>query len=50
MAAFAPIPSASERIATAVTKGVRKSVRNASLRLRIGVISSAAMMGAPDAF
>src|SRR3954451_16361713 len=35
MAAFAPIPSASDRMATTVTKGVRKSVRNASFRFRM---------------
>src|SRR5690242_15590078 len=33
MAAFAPIPNARESTATAVTKGVRKSVRAASLTL-----------------
>ena len=33
MAAFAPMPSASESTATVVTNGVLKSVRKASLRL-----------------
>ena len=33
MAAFAPMPSASERTATAVTNGVLKSVRKASLQI-----------------
>src|SRR5688572_23533918 len=33
MAAFAPMPRASEMIATAVTNGVLNSVRKASLRL-----------------
>ena len=37
MAAFAPIPSASDRTATAVTKGVLRSVRNASFRLFISI-------------
>jgi hypothetical protein len=32
MAAFAPMPSASEMIATVVTKGALKRVRRASLR------------------
>src|SRR5690348_16298643 len=35
MAAFAPIPSASDRIATTVTNGVLKSARSESLRLRM---------------
>src|SRR6185295_5068783 len=35
MAAFAPIPSASETIATKVTNGVLNSVRSANLRLGI---------------
>src|SRR6185437_14467750 len=35
MAAFAPMPSASDRTATAVTKGDFNSVRKASLRLRM---------------
>src|SRR3982750_1873479 len=35
MAALAPMPSASERMATTVTKGVRKSVRNASFTFRM---------------
>src|SRR5690242_1450441 len=35
MAAFAPMPSASERTATTVTNGVLKRVRKASLRLRM---------------
>src|SRR5512146_1326405 len=37
MAALAPIPSASERIATTVTNGVLNSVRKASLRFRMAV-------------
>src|SRR5512143_2321956 len=37
MAALAPIPSASERIATTVTNGVLNSIRKASLRLRMAV-------------
>src|SRR4029453_5527222 len=36
MAAFAPIPSASETMATAVTKGVLNSVRRANLIEDIG--------------
>src|SRR5688572_24990396 len=36
MAALAPIPSPSETTATAVTSGVRKSVRRACLRERMG--------------
>src|SRR5690348_4738441 len=35
MAAFAPIPSASDTIATTVTNGVLKSARSESLRLRM---------------
>src|SRR5437660_1441567 len=35
MAAFAPIPSASDRIATTVTNGVLNSARSESLRLRM---------------
>ena len=37
MAAFAPIPSASDTIATMVTKGVLKSMRSANFRLSIMV-------------
>src|SRR6478672_8405608 len=36
MAALAPMPSASESTAMAVTNGVFSSIRAASLRLRIG--------------
>ncbi len=36
IAALAPMPSARESTATAVTNGVRNSVRKASLTLRIG--------------
>src|SRR5215469_3026418 len=35
MAAFAPIPSASDRIATTVTNGALNSARSESLRLRM---------------
>src|SRR5690348_15175048 len=35
MAAFAPIPSASDRMATTVTNGVLNSARSESLRLRM---------------
>jgi hypothetical protein len=35
IAAFAPMPSASDTMATMVTKGVLKSVRRANLRLGI---------------
>src|SRR5471030_372562 len=37
MAAFAPMPSASDTIATMVTKGVLKRVRSANFRLGIMV-------------
>ena len=37
MAAFAPMPSASDTIATIVTKGVLNSVRSANFRLGIMV-------------
>src|ERR1043165_4729973 len=37
IAAFAPIPSASDSTATAVTNGVLKSVRSATLRLAMTV-------------
>jgi hypothetical protein len=37
IAAFAPMPSASDTIATIVTKGVLKRVLNANLRLGIMV-------------
>jgi hypothetical protein len=37
IAAFAPMPSASDRMATAVTNGVRNRVRKASFRSRMAV-------------
>jgi hypothetical protein len=37
MAAFAPMPSASDTMATIVTKGVLTSVRRASFRLSMMV-------------
>src|SRR5215470_2022546 len=49
IAAFAPMPSASETMATMVTKGVRKSVRSANLMLGI-MIHSIDVSGRPEVY